>query len=314
MEGFRMEGFQKRFQRSPSPVSLVFLALCFFIVSPIFAGPIQEGPVQKGPAQEGLTQEVPTIQGQEEDQSSKAEPVTLAQLTEPTASSMEGSREVETNSDDSDENYETIVVLGVRSGSRTVENSTVPIDVFDNSDLSSVGGGDMGETLMSLIPSFGTSMAFDGSTFVKPMTIRGGAADQTLVMVNGKRRHRSSVLHLYSVPANRGAHGADVDMIPAIAVKNVEVLRDGAAAQYGSDAIAGVVNFALKDHSEGGSVEVNYGNHFEGEQNWRLSANVGASICNNGFLNLSIDTNETEHLSRGGQTQQLRLWRTRVLS
>ena len=200
------------------------------------------------------------------------------------------------------EDYEQIVILGTRSGSRSAETSSVPIDVFDSSDLSSAGGGgDMIQSLQFLVPSFASSVAFDGSAFVTPTTMRGGTADQTLVMINGKRRHRSAVLHLFAPPANKGAHGADIGMIPTIAVKNVEVLRDGAAAQYGSDAIAGVVNFALKDASEGGSVEMTYGNHFEGEQNWRLSGNVGTQLCNNGFLNLSIDTNEAEHLSRGSQ-------------
>ena len=208
----------------------------------------------------------------------------------------------DTKKDTDTEGYEKIVILGTRSGSRSVENSTVPIDVFDSSDLSSAGGGgDMIQSLQALVPSFSSSRAFDGSAFVVPTTMRGGAADQTLVMINGKRRHRSAVLHLFAPPANKGAHGVDIGMIPTIAIKDVEVLRDGAAAQYGSDAISGVINFALKDASEGGSVEMVYGNHFAGEQNWRLSGNVGTKLCRNGFLNLSVDTDNSEHLSRGQQ-------------
>lgn len=198
--------------------------------------------------------------------------------------------------------YEKIVVLGARSGSRSIEASTAPVDLFDSHELSSVGGGgDMIQSLQALIPSFASNRAYDGSAFVVPTTMRGGTADQTLVLINGKRRHRSAVLHLFSPPANKGAHGPDIGMIPTIAVKNVEVLRDGAAAQYGSDAIAGVMNFALKDASRGGSLEMVYGNHFEGEQNWRISGNVGAKLCQNGFLNISVDTDGSEHLSRGEQ-------------
>lgn len=201
-----------------------------------------------------------------------------------------------------EEGYEEIVVLGVRSGSRSADTSTAPVDLFDSSDISVGGGGDMIQSIGALVPSFSSSLAFDGSAFVIPTTMRGGTSDQTLVMINGKRRHRSSVIHLFAPPANMGSHGVDIGMIPTIAVKNVEILRDGAAAQYGSDAIAGVMNFALKDDSEGGSIEAVYGNHYAGEQNWRLSGNVGTQLCNNGFLNLSMDTNDSEHLSRGRQS------------
>ena len=200
------------------------------------------------------------------------------------------------------DNYEKIVVLGNRSATRSAQNSTAPIDVFDSNDLSAMaGGGDLVESLKALIPSFSASRAYDGSAFVVPTTMRGGTADQTLIMINGKRRHRSALIHLFAPPANKGAHAPDIGMIPTIAIKDMEVLRDGAAAQYGSDAIAGVINFALKDASEGGSVETTYGSHYAGEQNWNLSANMGAQLCSTGFLNLSIETNKMEHLSRGGQ-------------
>ena len=92
-------------------------------------------------------------------------------------------------------------------------------------------------------------------------------------------------------------------MIPAIAVKRVEVLRDGASSQYGSDAIAGVINFVMKDASEGGSVEVTYGEHFEGEQSTKIAANAGFSLGDAGFANLSLEVVENDALSRGIQRQ-----------
>lgn len=125
--------------------------------------------------------------------------------------------------------------------------------------------------------------------------------DQTLVLVNGKRRHRSSLVQFFAPAASNGSHGVDVGMIPSIALKNVEVLRDGAAAQYGSDAIAGVMNFQLKDADEGGSVMAQYGEFFEGETSWVVGANVGFALGTDGFLNLSIETNDNEALSRGIQ-------------
>ena len=209
---------------------------------------------------------------------------------------------VDENKNKDNDNYEKIVVLGNRSATRSAQNSTAPIDVFDSNDLSAMaGGGDLVESLKALIPSFSASRAYDGSAFVVPTTMRGGTADQTLIMLNGKRRHRSALIHLFAPPANKGAHAPDIGMIPTISIKDMEVLRDGAAAQYGSDAIAGVINFTLKDASEGGSVETTYGSHYAGEQNWNLSANVGAQLCSTGFLNLSMETNKMEHLSRGGQ-------------
>jgi iron complex outermembrane receptor protein len=127
------------------------------------------------------------------------------------------------------------------------------------------------------------------------------APDQSLILVNGKRRHRSSLVQFFAPAAGNGAHGVDVGMIPSIAVKSIEVLRDGAAAQYGSDAIAGVMNFQLKDASEGGKVMVQYGEFFEGETSESLAGNVGFGLGDNGFVNLSFETNDNEALSRGVQ-------------
>jgi len=199
---------------------------------------------------------------------------------------------------------EEVVTLGTRSTKpRTAADSTVPVDVFSADDLSSIGGGaDITDALNTLIPSYQAAPATgDGSAFVRPTSLRGMASDQTLVLVNGKRRHRSSLVQLFAPAANNGSHGVDVAMIPSLALKNIEVLRDGAAAQYGSDAIAGVMNFQLKDASEGGSLVASYGQHYEGETSWKVGANAGLALGETGFLNLTIETNDNDALSRGRQ-------------
>ncbi|RZV52963.1 MAG: TonB-dependent receptor, partial [Pseudomonadales bacterium] len=199
---------------------------------------------------------------------------------------------------------EEIVTLGTRGDKpRSVTDSPVPVDVIGADDFLAIGGAaDITDNLNTLVPSYtATPATGDDSAMVRPTSLRGMAADQTLVLVNGKRRHRSAVVQLFAPAANNGSHAPDVGQIPSIALKNVEILRDGAAAQYGSDAIAGVINFALKDASEGGIVEATYGQHFEGEMSWKIAANTGVALGEVGFLNLSLDSNDNEGLSRGNQ-------------
>ncbi len=285
--------------KSPRSLRSFFLAVSLLVLGVVFGGSVHsaDNPNSKTEAPDSAESTSGSSAG-----SSESEVPHKAQARFEDSQDLRKQGLEKQDLEDQGSSYEQILVLGTRSGTRSAGNSTTPIDVFDSSDISSVGGGgSMIQSLEALIPSFSSGRAFDGSAFVVPTTMRGGTADQTLVMLNGKRRHRSSVLHLFASPANRGAHGADIGMIPIIAIKGIEVLRDGAAAQYGSDAMAGVVNFSLKDASSGGSMEMVYGNHFEGEQNWRLSANMGTKLCDNGFLNLSMDTNSAEHLSRGKQ-------------
>jgi iron complex outermembrane receptor protein len=176
-----------------------------------------------------------------------------------------------------DEAIEEVITIGSRSAKpRSASDSTVPIDVINAEDFSSVGStADLTDNLKALIPSYtATPATGDGSAFVRPTSLRGTAPDQSLVLVDGKRRHRSALVQFFAPAAGNGAHGADVGMIPGIAVKSVEVLRDGASSQYGSDAIAGVINFVMKDASEGGSVQLTYGEHFDGEQSVKVAANA----------------------------------------
>lgn len=199
---------------------------------------------------------------------------------------------------------EEVVVIGSRSQKpRTATDSPVPIDAFSGADFNSIGNAaDVTDNLKSLVPSFtATPATGDGSAFIRPTSLRGMAPDQTLILVNGKRRHRSALVQFFAPAAGNGAHGVDIGMIPGIALKRVEVLRDGAAAQYGSDAIAGVINFVLDDSSEGGKVEAQYGNFYEGEQSYKISANAGLPLGDTGFFNLSAEYSDNEALSRGNQ-------------
>ena len=205
-----------------------------------------------------------------------------------------------------DEAIEEIKTIGSRSAKpRSAADSTVPVDVIGGDDFNSVGGtADLTDNLKALVPSYTASPATgDGSAFVRPTSLRGTAPDQTLVLVDGKRRHRSALVQFFAPAAGNGSHGADVGMIPGIAVKRVEVLRDGASSQYGSDAIAGVINFVMKDASEGGSLQVTYGEHYEGEQSVKVAGNIGLALGDVGFINISAEMVDNDALSRGIQRQ-----------
>ncbi len=206
--------------------------------------------------------------------------------------------------DDDDAFIEEIVTLGSRSAQpRSASDSTVPIDVISGDDFNALGStADLTDNLKAAVPSYtATPATGDGSAFVRPTSLRGTAPDQVLVLVNGKRRHRSALVHFFAPAAGNGAHGVDIGMIPGIALKSVEVLRDGAASQYGSDAIAGVINFNLKDASQGGELQVQYGEHYEGEQSVKLAGNIGIAAGDLGFINLSLEHIDNEALSRGIQ-------------
>ncbi len=205
---------------------------------------------------------------------------------------------------DDEEVYEEIVTIGTRSAKpRSARDSTVPIDVFSGDEFNALGGtADLTDNIRALVPSYtATPATGDGSAFVRPTSLRGTASDQTLVLINGKRRHRSALVHFFAPAAGNGAHGVDIGMIPGIAVKSVEVLRDGAASQYGSDAIAGVINFVMKDAAEGGQVQVQYGEHYDGEESVKVSANAGFGLSDSGFANVSFEYIDNDALIRAIQ-------------
>ena len=204
-----------------------------------------------------------------------------------------------------DDAIEEIVTIGSRNANkpRSAADSTVPIDVIDGDQFNALGGtADLTDNLKAAVPSYtATPATGDGSAFVRPTSLRGTAPDQMLVLVNGKRRHRSALVQFFAPAAGNGAHGVDIGMIPGLALQRVEVLRDGASSQYGSDAIAGVLNFVLKDSAEGGQVQVQYGEHFDGEQSIRVGGNIGVPIGDAGFVNATIEYMDNDALSRGLQ-------------
>jgi iron complex outermembrane receptor protein len=203
-----------------------------------------------------------------------------------------------------EEFIEEIVTTGTRSAKpRSAGDSPVPVDVLSANDFEAMGNtADMTDNIKALVPSYtATPATGDGSAFVRPTSLRGTAPDQTLVLINGKRRHRSALVQFFAPAAGNGAHGVDIGMIPSLAVKQVEVLRDGAASQYGSDAIAGVMNFILKDADNGGQVQAQWGEFFDGEQSVRVGANIGLPLGDGGFVNATIDWVDNDALSRGIQ-------------
>ena len=173
---------------------------------------------------------------------------------------------------------ESLVVVGTRARPRSILDSAVPIDIVSSDAFEKQGGADLPDLLRTLVPSYNvnTQPISDASTVVRPANLRGLAPDHTLVLVNNKRRHRAAVIHWLGNGLSDGSQGPDLAPIPAIALQQVEVLRDGASAQYGSDAIAGVMNFRLKDNYEGGSLEFKPGIYQFGDgRQFALAGNIG---------------------------------------
>ena len=188
---------------------------------------------------------------------------------------------------------QSIVVVGSRAEPRTVTASAVPVDILSTSDLTRQGGFNLQDQLRTVVPSFNvnTQPISDASTVVRPAMLRNLAPDHTLVLVNSKRRHRSAIIDWHGGNGVAfGSQGPDISTIPAIALRQVEVLRDGAAVQYGSDAIAGVINFQLKDAASGGAVWLNAGTHLEGDgETYSVAGNIGLPLGSGGFANLSLE-------------------------
>jgi iron complex outermembrane receptor protein len=200
-------------------------------------------------------------------------------------------------------------VIGSRVAGRSAQDSPVPVDVIQGEDLQTYGIRDMDSLLSASVPSYnvGQEPISDEATFVRPATLRGLPPDSTLVLVNGKRRHRGSVINFLGSPNSRGSQGADISTIPAIALERVEVLRDGAAAQYGSDAIAGVLNFVLKENREGLTVHTNWGQNYHGDgDKVQVAANLGLPLTENGFANFSFEFMNVDETSRSVQRSDAR--------
>lgn len=224
----------------------------------------------------------------------------LVSLSISTSSIAQESLEANSEEDLSTGTLEEVVVTGARGKPRTVSDSPVPIDVFSSKEIDAVAFTDTNDILQTLVPSYSVSRQpiSDGATFIRPASLRGLPTDKTLVLVNSKRRHRSSLVTI----GGSGTQGPDIATIPAAAIKNIEILRDGAAAQYGSDAIAGVMNFILKDNSSGGSINVNTGEYFEGDGfQTTLSGNFGLPLGDSGFVSVSGELSTQDFTQRGEQ-------------
>lgn len=204
-----------------------------------------------------------------------------------------------------------IVVTGTRSADRTALETAVPVDVFPVAELTKTGRTELNQILAATVPSFNfnqTSIS-DGSDIIRPATLRGLAPDQTLVLVNSKRRHSSSLVNINGT-VGRGSSAVDLNSIPTAAIGSVQVLRDGASAQYGSDAIAGVINVLLKEENSGGGVNARYGafvTDIDGQgrdavdgETLQISGWKGFAFGDTGFLTLSAEYKDRSPSNRAG--------------
>lgn len=193
-----------------------------------------------------------------------------------------------------------VVVTGSRALPRTVMESPVPVDSFNAAEIEAISHSDTQDLLKTLVPSYTITRQpiSDGATFIRPAALRGLSSDKTLLLVNSKRRHRAALV----TTGGDGSQSADASQIPSAALKSVEVLRDGAGAQYGSDAIAGVINFILKDNSEGGTLTAQVGQYYEKDgEGIIIGGNKGFAIGDSGFVSASFEWTTDQPTSRGTQ-------------
>ena len=199
---------------------------------------------------------------------------------------------------------EEIVTTGSRAKARSATDTVAAVDVITSAELTNQGDMDVANLLRNSVPSFSVNdqPISDAATLVRPFQLRGMAPDHSLILVNNKRRHRANVIVWSAGGISDGSHGADVSTIPGMALKSVEVLRDGAAALYGSDALAGVINFKLKDASEGGSAEIRMGEYTEGDGKMAYFAgNMGMELGANGFANVTLEYGSSDETVRSVQ-------------
>ena len=221
---------------------------------------------------------------------------------EPVATATHEDAEAESD-DPATHIHDEIVVTGTRARQRSITESMAPVDVISSEHVAHQGETNLDVLLRNVVPSLNISATSgDAAVVVRPTNLRGLAPDHTLVLVNGRRRHRGAVILWSRIGVSHGAQGPDLSSIPAIALRQVEVLRDGASAQYGSDAIAGVMNFLLKDASSGGSFELFTGAYGRGDgESVTFAGNVGLPWGENGFLNLSLEYGGAEPTNRNIQ-------------
>jgi iron complex outermembrane receptor protein len=197
---------------------------------------------------------------------------------------------------------EELIIVGTRALPRSSANTPLPIDILSSSDIKSTGQSSFDKALQYRVPSFNTvqTPVNDATSLLDPYEIRNMGPSRTLILINGKRKNASSLIYIQTSPA-RGEGGADIAAIPSDAIKRVEILRDGASAQYGSDAIAGVMNIILKDKGEYGSFNINSSITHKGDgEMLELSLNNGSNIGRNGFLNYTVSMQQIGLANRPG--------------
>ena len=202
----------------------------------------------------------------------------------------------------SEEEVEKIAIIGSRVSGRSADELPVPVDILSAEALANTGQTEVGRMLQAIAPSFNfsSSAISDGTDALRPATLRGLGPDQTLVLINGKRRHQASLIHI-NTSVGRGTAGTDMNAIPAASIKRIEVLRDGAAAQYGSDAIAGVINIVLNDADEGGKVALSYGEYSEGDgETTNIDISKGFNLGDKGYLNTTLNFRDRGFTNRAG--------------
>lgn len=196
-----------------------------------------------------------------------------------------------------EEGLEEVIVTGTRLADRSAADSPVPVDVISGGDFRINGSTDVQDMLRTQVPSFDVNAQpiSDAATIVRPPNLRGLSPDNVLVLVNGKRRHRGSIISFLGGGISDGAQGVDISAIPSLAIKQVEVLRDGASSQYGSDAIAGVLNFLLRDDADGFEIIARQAGTYEGDgDNYMVSANLGLPLGDTGFVNLTGELRQVD--------------------
>ena len=200
---------------------------------------------------------------------------------------------------------EEVTVTGTRKAGVSSLDTLSPVSVIGGMELERQGLADLTDALTKVSPSLNTQRfpIADGTAFVRPVVLRNLAPDQTLVLVDGTRRHRSALVNLQLAPlgtTNQGSQAVDFSAFPSSAIKRVEILRDGASAQYGSDAIAGVINVILKDDNQGGSINAQYGEYTEGDgERVNFNGNFGFPLGEDGFINVSFEYDTSDITSRG---------------
>ncbi|HJS80269.1 MAG TPA: TonB-dependent receptor [Vitreimonas sp.] len=200
---------------------------------------------------------------------------------------------------------EEIIVTGTRVEGTSPTQSLSPVDLVPSDALTQQGSLELTDQLTSIAPSINTQRfpISDGTAIIRPVNLRNLPPDSTLVLVNSSRRHRSALVNLQAEPfgtVNQGAQAVDFGIIPSSAIERIEVLRDGASAQYGSDAIAGVINVILRDDNDGLRLSGQYGQFFEGDgENYTVGANLGLPLGPEGFVNLTLEYLSSAITSRG---------------